>query len=594
MTAARPGASRPGATGYLRISLALLLAIGLSAFCSAIGLATAAAPAQAQTSSRSQAPACGVSRGSVSPSPRVATGSKAVPLLAVGSWLGARAATALAEKGFLTGLEAIMRAAGHQNPAEQTLEQLDEIRGHLNEVSAQLSRVEGRLDGIASAINSHAFDADLRPLCAIARQQHSLFTEFYEPLIRAGYRLAETVKNDPKGADTPGDNGLTPRQEVQELLSVYLERSRLRDDEGDFQTLREALVPTGQGTPILQSYGRVLLGKRFLTRADSNSIRVLYRELAAVRAIATWMSEEYWSSRPAFGHLVRQRQHAMVNDNTVEENSLPRMIPEGVVIDLGTGGSTGTTGKPMWYPPAERDLGWLPPVTVGAAFGSTIRVTEVEQRLEQVNNSHFRPEFELGTGWAVPTKQQAEALLSEGCVADPADPTKFRGGVKCTSAVKPSTGGTVGGYLGRLDPNDRVWRRLFCTAGCAPFTGPSASDFRHSFIWTNNTHTEHLVCGRKPEFLKSTFYRRAVPSYTGFSTTTSSLVWHAYPQFLENPPRRGVEAQESFDLCDSWIRTLVREAPARNIALRGVLLATRYAGAQDLNPVSHIDYMAQR
>ena len=39
---------------------------------------------------------------------------------------------------------------------------------------------------------------------------------------------------------------------------------------------------------------------------------------------------------------------------------------------------------------------------------------------------------------------------------------------------------------------------------------------------------------------------------------------------------------------------IIREAPARNLWTSGILLATRYANNQDLNPQNQIDFMAQR
>jgi len=110
MSVARSGAARPGATVTAR-SLMPLFAAALATLCLAFALALA--PAQAEAA-QGRGAVCVGPRVSAAPTPRMATAS-ALGFVGVAEWLGARAGTALAEKGFLTGLEAIMRAAGHRN-----------------------------------------------------------------------------------------------------------------------------------------------------------------------------------------------------------------------------------------------------------------------------------------------------------------------------------------------------------------------------------------------------------------------------------------------------------------------------------------------
>jgi hypothetical protein len=589
MSVARPDAARPGATVTAR-SLIPLFAAALAALCLAFALAVAPAQAAAAQGGGS---ICVGPRVPGAPTPRTATAS-ALGFVGVAEWLGARAGTALAEKGFLTGLEAIMRAAGHRNAGEQTLQQLGEIKGHLDEVSAQLGRVEGRLDGIASAVHNQSFDNVLRPLCAISRAQQTLFADFYEPMINAGYRLAELeVSNGPWQADQPDLSGVSPRERVDRLMAAFLERSRHRDEQDDFQTLHAALMPSGLGTPVLKAYGRVLMGKRTITRADSRSLRVLYQELAALRAVATWMSEEYWSAKPAFEHLVSQRRQALVNYGPIEEVNLPPMIPPGVVIDLGSGGADRVTGQPMWFAPDPHDLEWMPPFTVGAQYGSTIQNNELGLRLQRLNSPSFDPGAGYGSGWNVPTRQQFEALISNGCVVSRTDPIKFQDNVKCANAVTPGSGGTIAGYLSGMDGDNETWRQLFCTVGCSASAGPDPAKFRHAFVWTKDIHVEKMTCGWEAPAFKTYIWSREIRTYTGFRTTADGPEWQAFPQMQGRPPERGYTAPKALAICDAWITRLIAEAPSRSIELAGVLVATRYAGANDLNPNSKIDFMAQ-
>jgi hypothetical protein len=115
---------------------------------------------------------------------------------------------------------------------------------------------------------------------------------------------------------------------------------------------------------------------------------------------------------------------------------------------------------------------------------------------------------------------------------------------------------------------------------------------RNTFIWTRNIHTENTVCGEEQHFFTSHVWRRQMHTYTGFSTTADRPDWHAYPQ-LRRPSAQGYNAASALKICDDWFKKQIAEAPARNIELSGILLATRYAGAWDRNQQSHIDYMAQ-
>jgi hypothetical protein len=597
MSVARSGAPHDGAAVTVR-SMRLLVAAGLATLCLAFASA-AAVPGRAEANSGT---VCGGAKVVKPPgprtarraAPRVATGS-ALGFVGIAEWLGARAGTAIAEKSFLTGFEAVLRAAGQRNAGEQTLKQLGEIKGHLDEVSSQLGRVDGRLDRIAAAVHGLGFDNVLRPICVISRAQESLFLDFYEPMIDAGYKLAalEEGGNSWQADQPEGEGMVTPRERAEQLAAAFLEESRLRDQQRDFQTLHAALMPAGLEAPVLKAYGRVLMGKRTLTRADSRSLRDLYQELADLRAVATWMSEEYWSAQPAFKHLVKQRREALIYDGPKEEVNLPKMIPPGVVIDLGSGGAERVTGHPMWFAPDAKDLEWMPPFTVGAQWGGTIRNDELALRLERLNNHSFDPGAGYGIGWNVPTRRQFEALISEGCVVSRTDPDKFQDNVKCTNAVTPETGGTVAGYLYGLDADNATWRQLFCTKGCPASMGPDRAAFRHAFIWTRDIHVEKMTCGWEAPFFKTIIWSRELRTYTGFRTTAKGPEWLAFPELKGRPPERGRTAPEALNFCDAYVTKLLDEAPARNVELAGVLLATRYAGPSDLNPDNKLDYMAQ-
>lgn len=606
MPVARTGASSAG-NGSSR----LLLAVALAAVSATLAFASSAAPAQAACGFRVSLPPDRASslRATTSLSqpasfvvPSTARASRVFTARSVAEWLGGRAATALAEKTFLTGIEWVARMAGHRNTGERTLQQLGEIRGHLDQISGRLGRVEDRLEALISEERNGRLDAALRPLCEIADSQESLFTNYYEPLMKAGYRLAAILEKTPKLADRDDGSGISPRERVQFLLPRYLEEARVADRGNPARTLHRALVPNGHGTSVLSDYGLVLMTQRFLSTTDSKRLRNFHSGLADVRAVATWMSEEYWSRKPGFRDAVRARQKKIIKNNAVENRNLPRMIPPGVVVDLGDGGANRIAGRPMWYPPVAQDVGWLPPIQVGARFGSTISNSQVDRELATLNNlpRAVNNKPNLGSGWAAPTNQQVTALLSDRCVVDAADPTRFRNGVHCINAVGPNSGGNVAGYLQRANRGSAKWRQLFCQEGpCPQGAGPGGpTSPRHAFIWTRNIHTEMMFCGRNRSERRPPEFRRAVPAYSGFSTTAARPFVTAFPTLLgRTPPGVGrgvVDEATAFNRCDSWIAKMIREAPARKVWTSGILLATRYGGKQDLNPLNRIDFMAQR
>lgn len=102
-----------------------------------------------------------------------------------------------------------------------------------------------------------------------------------------------------------------------------------------------------------------------------------------------------------------------------------------------------------------------------------------------------------------------------------------------------------------------------------------------------------MTCGWEAPFFKTIIWSRELRTYTGFRTTAEGPAWHPFPHFQGRPPERGRTAPESLNICDAWVTKLIAEAPARNLELAGVLLATRYAGPNDLSPNSKLDFMAQ-
>lgn len=274
------------------------------------------------------------------------------------------------------------------------------------------------------------------------------------------------------------------------------------------------------------------------------------------------------------------------------------MIPPGVVIDLGTDDRDSADRMPMWFTPTARDLGWMPRQNVG---GESIALEEVDDALKKLNARKA-----YGKGWSAPEREEFKALITTGCRVDPEHPRRELRG--CRNAVP--AGSNIAAYLQRIN-KDETWQMLFCqrtvNPKCPPKAGPVAVRRPpHAFIWTPDRHSQRLICGRR-NFRGSLRTEQIAQRYTthaGFHTLASDYRFHEiFPHLPMRTPytghATGINAvSELVARCDRFIRELVfgggpppRERP--DPMLRGVLLANRYSGPQDINPKSHWDFMAQ-
>jgi hypothetical protein len=469
----------------------------------------------------------------------------------------------------------------------------------LTGISEQLEELTETVGQLISEERKFHLDAALAPLCSIVIKQQVLFEQQYAPLVRAGANLGEILAGpSPQAADVKDASGFTPQTRLQALEGAFL-RAYERDQntfEAGIREIHGALVPGSLQTSVLGSYGQVLMSKRFLTRDDSEQLLGLYSELADAGAMASWMAAEFRAAAPENPDAFQNVMAKYVRNTTQEQQNLPLKIPGGAVIDLGKLNSTTATGKPIWFPPNDEDVAWLPS---NKGWGIEA-INDVDKEINALNDPKALGKVR-GSGWAVPTKAQLTALLSEVCVADPDNPAKLINGA-CKNAVGPKTGTNVAGYLQRLNPDHRIWQQLFCQSSpqreCAPGVGPAAGGAPpHAFIWTNESIGQKLKCGWT--IIPPSQYSRWYATYTGFRTLATGASQGAFPPLPEKVPDYGLQNSSiSYNYCDTYFAGLARGTPNRNIApspwVSGIVLATRNTGADDLNPDNGIDYMAQR
>lgn len=490
------------------------------------------------------------------------------------------------------------------SPERRIFDQLRAINARLGEVESRVNRVGERVNQVIGEARQTNLNRDIKEICGIAGRQltiYNLYRTSMDEAERLGWLLAGP---NPALADQPDALGITPRQRTKEDFEEFVDQYRLNylELQGQLHDLHRLLVPDPgaskhEDPPILTTFGLLRMSKqRFLTRQDSVDIRELYRELAQIRALASWMAAEYWDARKNPREETKVWD-AFVNDNRKAELGQPLMIPHGVILDVGSGARDSTNGKSMWFAPTDRDLGWLPP---NYSQPMLFQLDEVPNELDRLNERGGR-----GKGWHAPDNWEFRPLISTDCAADPERPTRALQG--CANAVPG--GANIAAYLQGINP-DKTWQELFCQSSvkekCPPGAGPtSPRQAPHAFIWTSDKHVQRLYCGWNsgygPNRNRSNAIVRLIETYAGYQTLgpVQHQVFPHFPQRIPNP-RNGSgdgDLQWIEEGCTDYLRPLVYGVPdkgiKRNHLFEGVLLATRFSGAWDVNQRSNWDYMAQ-
>lgn len=518
-----------------------------------------------------------------------------------GDWFAGGVVNAGAEGIAIMGFNYLTEITGAKKhlPKSQNakvLEGLERIQAELPRISGQLNRVGAKVDQLMRRVDEIQLHNELKAICAMAGRQQGAFRRF-KLAIEAGSRFGHAlVDRDPKQAAREDPALATLRSQAIQKETEFLNHYDYNGLEGEINEIREALLPGSGQISVLRSYGRVLAGERFLTRADSNALRALYSELANYWALSAWMGAEFWAGKGEKSEWVRVLR-TYRNQLKAAEAALPAMIPPGVVVDYGE--TTGRTlaRRPMWFAPSAEDLGWVPPNNlVNPPFGR-LAVDEVGEAVAALNARGT-----LGKGWSAPSQAEVRSLISKECIADPKEPRAHIDGAPCLNALKRNE--TVAQYLLALNPHDETWRQLFCQPGgevkCPPDSGPSTGrTIRHAFVWTDEIHSQRIECGSA--FGGKRFYER-YDTYTGFRTLKDNAVHALFPHLPRESPTHEImsNATTSRYNCDRYFEELAvgrkdrsGQRGPRNGYVEGVLLATRFSGRQDASENGAFDFMAQ-
>ncbi len=516
----------------------------------------------------------------------------------------------------LTGLDKILGGGDD----ERIFDELKAIDEKLDGISARLDQTLSLTKEIQKDISQLSLDAVLRGLCDFKATQRTAFNDFYIPWVEKGVELGDALKRN-GDAPTPATQAevaqkKTDLSNLQGAFTAFVVNNNLVSQS---ENIHNALVPVSRlRTSLLTALGKVVMGNhRYLTSRDSELLLSVYAEFSQVEALASWMSAEYFKTIPS-PHAVDDVASKYLAQVAYEQAVLPKVIPEGVVIDVGESPAS-TNEKPMWFLPTTETKCWLPVTGNEFAFlfpsraGSPWpRCDEVSPVITALNRSE--PEKMLGDGWQVPTMVQLAALMSKDCLADPLNPTKFAPGhAKCLPAGGPGTA-TVGDYLASLDPMDGDWRFAFC--------GPTVFGCRQRdlHVWTRDVKLQQMRCGREG-FPTFGYSARSYFFYTGYvldSPNTNDIGGLPQPPAysggtnIPGLPRLpdkfpGYDGNISTPIahqnCDRYVSEIYRgnggsipawfqvPSPKR----LGHVIATRYSNAFDLkNPsVGKLDYMAQ-
>lgn len=495
------------------------------------------------------------------------------------------------------------------SPEQRVLEQLNAISAQISDVRARVERIGDRVNQLIGERREGALDHELTALCDIAGDQVDVYRR-YRIAVEEGIKLGRLLEGPNYAtADVPGGRpSMTPRERAKAALTAFQQEYVKHKPEAQFARLRRALIanPAHPNPPPLQTlFGRVLMSReRFLTRSDSARMRDLFAEFAEVRALASWMGAEYWASLgsgedgvPSANEIEEGKVWDSFLRNSKEaEAGRARFIPPGTILDVGTEGQDTARGRPLWVAPTPLDLTWLPPNNVGAAEPLSLDGVTDELR-------HLRSRAEFGgRDWHAPSSQEFLALVHKGCSADPDHPSRPL--VGCSQAVPGNA--NLAAYLQGINPDAR-WQQLFCQSSvnpkCPPGAGPKAPrQGPREFIWTSDRHSQRMICGlRNFGLFNAKEVDRRFTTYAGFRTL-GPIRAEIFPHLPQKTPvlRRAPGKDLSKiayieEECTDWFKGVVNPIRSghKNPHFEGVLLATAFTNAQDINPISKLDLMAQ-
>lgn len=440
----------------------------------------------------------------------------------------------------LTGLDQILP----QSENAQILAQLKAIQASLDEVNSRLGDISTKVDQAISEARNDQLTNTMRSACTTSNQVKFLYLDYYVPVVEAGVILGDILSsNDPVvrayattrigdlppdlqdryGNPNPCDESrdkakqlgcLTPKTLVGRRQDLFAQEYDVRGISRTDTVLSNFLRPNTATGSVLTDFGAVLMEKPVIGHSDSVSMRELYTELAQAEAMSAWMQAEY-HVLDTTGGVTRDTVYQRFATNTAaEQATLPPMIPEGAVIDLGGANAVTTRNHPIYMVPTTVDQTfWTPNVENNNTVSTT---ADGPAQIIGVLNSKSCDSPACFNHWRVPTRAQVGALLTRSCPG---------------ICVKGQT--NIAGALTKLNPVDPVWTGVFCDRSVTPNScGPST---QHNFIWTADAQQIQLRCGFFVNILVSVDYKRFYSRHFGIQTQSNlSSNSQVYP-VLQDP-----------------------------------------------------------
>ncbi len=410
------------------------------------------------------------------------------------------------------------------NP-DPTQVKLEEIRQQLVLVSNQITTVQASVDQISRDLQQLKLDQAYSNVQAPIANTQYVFNYSFVPVLNAAIAVQKA----------------TPAAREAAIKTLDEKKADFLADFNSYQLgsagslIHNALSPNGVSTSIINAYGRVLMANdRFVTTQQSEVLADLATVFTEYEALAVWMKAEYTAAKnpDLLPGLITTEIDGW---HTTETGSMPPVIPDDAVVDLGAIASTttSTANRPMWVPQrqAAANTGNLPAFTWRP--GDTTDARGVDQALARLNTS-APGGF---TDWRTPTKTQVAALFS----------------------------GFVRGHAPSLTTFNPAWRGY--------------NNFQ-SFVWTSDQVSQSVECGQAPVFGDVPFvWNRKYQSYSGYwlnnaqPTNYNTLIWAPFPKLAARADgwSSNISEANAYKNCDAYAQSAFGSA-------RGALLATRSTG----------------
>ncbi|HET7434254.1 MAG TPA: hypothetical protein VFN10_06020 [Thermoanaerobaculia bacterium] len=314
----------------------------------------------------------------------------------------------------------IMSRLGLGDPTPALLRDIFE---QLSQVNAKLDRLQSTVESLAHRVDEAAFTNLMVRFKDLRADVNSINHHGLQEVALAAENLANVLSSPATPDQVEEATNLLQRKKEQ-----FRELAGRKGADVNVEKITNLIASTASEDELVTGYGRLLLRRnRFLTPADSHALREFYDYLEQYQALAAIQRAEWQVAEGMAVETIRRSNAEFYNEigtstrpGWIQQQRavLPEPIPDGTVIDIGTGADT-TAGKTMLFVlggadngPSETD--WRDPDPQG---WSTAAATPV--RVAAEFTGRFPPLRQAGwKDWSVITREQWNRLIGEKEDAD--------------------------------------------------------------------------------------------------------------------------------------------------------------------------------